>query len=146
MVPAALVILDSLPVTENGKVDRNSLPEPDWRAGLTFAEPRTPVELALAAIWARMLNLDRVGVNDSFFELGGHSLSLMQVLHAIKSASLEGIDVQAVTIVDLFRYPTIAQFVARFTGSKAQVRVPQTPAVRRKRASVAKRKQRAERP
>ena len=77
MIPSAFVAVPELPLTANGKVDRGALPEPDWRrpelAGGHVA-PRTPVESMLAALWAELLEVERVGIHDSFFDLGGHSL------------------------------------------------------------------------
>jgi amino acid adenylation domain-containing protein/FkbM family methyltransferase len=77
MLPSAIVLMESLPLTANGKVDRKALPSPD-EAGLeaenTFVAPRTAIEQVLACIWAEILFVDQVGVYDNFFELGGHSL------------------------------------------------------------------------
>ncbi len=75
MVPAAWVLLDRLPLTANGKVDRAALPAPEERGeGGAYVAPRSPVEEVLAGIWEEVLELQRVGVEDDFFALGGHSL------------------------------------------------------------------------
>src|SRR6185295_6729436 len=79
MIPAAIVALDALPLTDNGKLDRRALPAPGERAGLgpaaaSFTPPRTAVEHQLAALWADLLHLDKVGIHDNFFELGGDSI------------------------------------------------------------------------
>jgi amino acid adenylation domain-containing protein/non-ribosomal peptide synthase protein (TIGR01720 family) len=79
MVPAALMVLDAVPLNSNGKVDRKALPDTELASGSAYAEPVGEVERALAAIWAGVLEVDRVGRNDNFFELGGHSLSLLAV-------------------------------------------------------------------
>ncbi|MFH9426614.1 amino acid adenylation domain-containing protein [Streptomyces sp. NPDC017529] len=79
MVPAAVVVLDALPVTVNGKVDRAALPAPDFAARVTRREPRTPVEKILCGLFAEVLGLERVGVEDSFFTLGGDSIMMMQL-------------------------------------------------------------------
>jgi amino acid adenylation domain-containing protein len=88
LVPSAVVLLPELPLTLNGKVDRKALPAPEAgipeRAG--FAAPRTPVEEILAAIWAEVLDVERVGIEDGFFDLGGHSLSAIQVISRVRSA------------------------------------------------------------
>jgi amino acid adenylation domain-containing protein len=85
MMPGALVLLDDLPLTPNGKVDRKALPVPDLAAsGPDYQAPRTPIEVALADIWADTLKLPRVGIQDNFFDLGGHSLLAVQLLERIE--------------------------------------------------------------
>jgi len=75
MMSSAFVLLESLPLTTNGKIDRRSLPAPDINRAefeSNFTEPRTPDEQLIAEIWAKVLGLERVGIHDNFFELGGH--------------------------------------------------------------------------
>ncbi|RSM88015.1 non-ribosomal peptide synthetase [Kibdelosporangium aridum] len=79
MVPAAVLVLDELPLTVNGKVDRRALPEPDFASKSAGREPVTEAERVLCGVFAEVLGLDRVGIEDSFFELGGDSISSMQV-------------------------------------------------------------------
>ncbi len=89
MVPARFVILDALPLTPSGKIDRRSLPEPDGsRPDLDqqFVAPRTPIEEELAQIWRALLGVQQVGIHDNFFELGGHSLLLTQLASRISEA------------------------------------------------------------
>ncbi|MFI7119340.1 amino acid adenylation domain-containing protein [Amycolatopsis sp. NPDC049868] len=79
MIPAAMLVLDELPLTVNGKVDRQALPEPDFSSKAAGREPSTEDERVLCGVFADVLGLERVGVEDSFFELGGDSISSMQV-------------------------------------------------------------------
>ena len=82
MIPSAIVVLESLPLNPNGKVDRNALPEPEFANmgnSSNYEAPEGEVEKALADIWAVVLGIGQVGRNDNFFELGGHSLAILQV-------------------------------------------------------------------
>ena len=110
MLPSAFVVLDALPLTPNGKLDRRALPAPEAsRPALatSYLAPATELERRIAEIWQDVLRVDRIGMRDNFFELGGHSLLLVQ-LHARLSETLE----QELSIIELFRYPTIASLVA----------------------------------
>jgi amino acid adenylation domain-containing protein len=86
MVPDAFVGLDALPHTPNGKLDRAALPAPEGRPDLdaAYAAPRTPTEGVLAALWAELLGIDRVGAHDNFFDLGGHSLLATRLIAAME--------------------------------------------------------------
>jgi SAM-dependent methyltransferase len=82
MVPAAFVVMDALPLTPSGKVDRKALPAPDAEvltSVATYVAPRTELEKRLAAIWGKVLRLDRVGIHDDIFDLGGDSLLIFQI-------------------------------------------------------------------
>jgi amino acid adenylation domain-containing protein len=87
MLPNAIVMLDSVPVTPNGKVDKKALPAPN-RSDLSqnSVAPRTATEKTLATIWSEVLGVERVGVYDNFFELGGHSLLAIQILSRVREA------------------------------------------------------------
>ncbi|HZI14651.1 MAG TPA: amino acid adenylation domain-containing protein, partial [Myxococcus sp.] len=87
MVPGALVVLEALPLTSNGKVDRRALPAPDVSAASgAYVPPATPTEELLAAAWAQVLRVERVGRHDDFFALGGHSLLATQVMARVRSS------------------------------------------------------------
>ncbi|MER7491263.1 non-ribosomal peptide synthase/polyketide synthase [Streptomyces pharetrae] len=117
MVPAAFVTLAELPLTANGKVDRRRLPEPEWSAAADTAHraPRTEAERVLAGIWAELLGVERVGLDDHFFMLGGDSIVSIQVVSRARTAGL------ALTPRDLFRHPTLADLAAAATGAAATV-------------------------
>ena len=113
MVPADFILLDALPVTSSGKVDRRAVATVAGK-GLEYAipvvPPRTGLEETVARIWAEVLNLKRVGVYDNFFELGGHSLLATQVVSRIREVL--GVDV---ALRDLFETATVADLVERIT-------------------------------
>jgi hypothetical protein len=113
LVPTGFEVLDALPTTPNGKIDRAALPAPSVITPLaaTTSMPATEVERKLADIWAAVLQLDRVGVDDSFFDLGGHSLLLARVRAEV--ALRLGRDV---AVVDLFQYPTIRTLAGYLSG------------------------------
>jgi amino acid adenylation domain-containing protein len=102
MLPAAYVRLESLPLTPNGKLDRKALPAPEADAYLRrgYEAPQGEVETLLAAIWAELLKLERVGRHDNFFELGGHSLLIQRVVNLLAQRG------KRILVADLFEYPT----------------------------------------
>jgi hypothetical protein len=111
MIPGAWVTLAALPLTPNGKVDRQRLPAPERANPLRYVAPRTPTEESLAQVWAEVLKLEQVGVEEDFFSLGGTSLSVMRVPGSVKRAL--GRDL---SIIDLFKYPTIRTLGAYLDG------------------------------
>jgi non-ribosomal peptide synthetase component F len=109
MVPQAFVLLDRLPLTANGKLDRRALPAPDVTPrSAGEAEPRNEVEAVLARIFAEVLGRERVGIHDNFFELGGHSLLAMQLINVVRAAFALSLPVRAV-----FECPTVAELAIR---------------------------------
>jgi len=105
MVPSAIVLVDSLPLTANGKVDRQALPEPQSQE--QYVAPKSAIERQMTTLWQELLQVDRVSVHDNFFELGGHSLLLTR-LHG----RLEQTFGRSFALTDLFRHPTIAALAA----------------------------------
>ena len=110
MVPAAVVVIDALPLTVNGKLDTRALPAPEYTdAG--YRAPTNAVEDILAGIYARVLGVQRVGVDDSFFELGGDSLSAMRLVAAVNT----GLDAD-VGVRTVFEAPTVAGLAPHIGG------------------------------
>nr|WP_285478570.1 non-ribosomal peptide synthetase [Amycolatopsis sp. NBRC 101858] len=122
MVPSAIVVLDALPVTANGKLDRRALPSPDPVAPTSDREPRTPVERQLCELFADVLGLPRVGPDDSFFALGGHSLLATRLIARIRTTLNAELEVRSV-----FETPTaagLATLVGAGTGTARPELVP----------------------
>ena len=106
MVPAAFVLLEELPLTVNGKLDRRALPDPEAQASGDRAAPRNDAEEALAGVWAEVLRLDEVGIHDNFFVLGGDSILGIQIVSRALRAGLR------LSPKQLFQYQTIAELAA----------------------------------
>lgn len=108
MVPAHFILLNDLPLTANGKVDRKALPLPTWQASNSYEAPRNQLEEMLANLWAETLGLTLVGIHDNFFEIGGDSISATRILnHIQKNLLIEvplGVLFKASTIADLSDY------------------------------------------
>jgi acyl carrier protein len=127
MIPAAFILLDALPLTANGKVDRRALPAPDGiRPDLEtrYVAPQNEVERTLAVIWQKALGLDKVGAHDNFFDLGGHSLLLTEV-HSMLQETFK----RTISLVDMFRYPTIttlATFLSQAQNERASSMPPES--------------------
>ncbi|TRU33563.1 MAG: amino acid adenylation domain-containing protein [Microcystis aeruginosa Ma_MB_F_20061100_S20] len=104
MVPTAFILLDAFPLTPNGKIDRRALPVPDLQGKGEYIAPRNPIEEKMAQIWAEVLKLERVSIENNFFELGGHSLLATQVISRLQ----ETFEI-VLPLRYLFESPTIAQ-------------------------------------
>lgn len=115
MIPAAVVVLDVLPITPNGKVDRKALSVPEITAQFEdqYVAPRTPAEEILARIWAETLGVERVGIHDNFFELGGHSLLATSLISRIREACCIKL-----ALADLFSSPTVAELARKVEGGE----------------------------
>ncbi|HEX2163416.1 MAG TPA: beta-ketoacyl synthase N-terminal-like domain-containing protein, partial [Thermoanaerobaculia bacterium] len=116
MVPSAFLRLDELPLTPNGKLDRRALPAPDREAGagaVEYEDPQGEMEAHVAALWQRVLGVERVGGRDDFFDLGGHSLLLTQVHRELVATVAPGL-----ALVDLFQHRTV-RGLARFLAGGA---------------------------
>ena len=116
MVPAAVMVLDAMPLTVNGKLDKRVLPTPEYQDGDSNRAPAGAVEEILAGIYARVLGLERVGVDDSFFDLGGDSLSAMRLVAAVNAGLDAGLSVRVV-----FEAPTVAQLAPRIGGDEGRL-------------------------
>jgi amino acid adenylation domain-containing protein len=111
MVPESWAVLPALPLAPNGKADRERLPEPQWVSWRRdYVAPRTPVEDLLATVWAELLGLEKVGVQDGFFDLGGNSLLATQVASRVRSVF--GVEMPLRTV---FERPTLAELAAVVT-------------------------------
>ncbi|AZF42326.1 Non-ribosomal peptide synthetase [Pseudomonas sp. R1-43-08] len=123
MVPAHLIFLERMPLNPNGKLDRQALPKPDANAAQPgWLAPVTPLQQQIATVWADILGVEKVGLNQHFFELGGHSLLAMQVVSRIRQALQLEVPLKA-----LFEYPRLDAFVAVLQAQDSQV--PAAPAL-----------------
>ncbi|MER7009469.1 phosphopantetheine-binding protein [Dactylosporangium sp. NPDC000555] len=127
MVPARFIVLDTWPVTINGKLDTRALPDPstvDVRTQVRrpFVEPRTPAERSLAAVWQALLGVDRVGADDDFFDLGGHSLLASRLAARLRSEM--GAEVP---LAELFAAPTLAAMARLVEQAQRTAPAPLAP-------------------
>ncbi|MER5784149.1 amino acid adenylation domain-containing protein [Streptomyces mobaraensis] len=125
LVPAAVVVLGALPLTPNGKLDRAALPAPDFAGVARGGAPRTAREELLCALFSEVLDVARVGPDDSFFDLGGHSLLVVRLADRLRAAC--GVHV---TIRDLLDAPTPAALARRTAAGEAGTADPLAPLLR----------------
>lgn len=114
MVPVQILVLESFPLNPNGKLDRQALPDPDFK-GREFIAPRNALEKALAVIWQEVLEVEQVGVTDNFFELGGDSLRVLKVLSKVRSQPELGLSLK---LRDMMGKPTIAELSGYAAGEQ----------------------------
>ncbi|MFE7131602.1 amino acid adenylation domain-containing protein [Streptomyces sp. NPDC057638] len=136
LVPQSYVVLDELPLTSRGKVDRAALPAPDRPRPAAGGEPRTELEKLVTVVWQEVLNLERVGVDDGFFDLGGHSLLL-----ADAQRRLSGELGRDIPLMSLFEHATpraLAAFLERGDGAGAPPPEESAPVAARRREGVSR--------
>ena len=124
MIPAYWLILDNLPLTSNGKIDRRALPlpNPELNRSIDYVAPDNPTQTAIAAIFGQVLKLEKVGINDNFFEIGGNSLQATQVISRLReSFALE------LPLRRLFEQPTVADLALAVTDIHATLQKLQAP-------------------
>ncbi|MEH2065250.1 MAG: amino acid adenylation domain-containing protein [Nostoc sp.] len=118
MVPSVFMMLEVLPLTSNGKVNRQALPAPETlrpELEAAYVMPQTEIEQAIATIWQKVLNIENIGIHDNFFELGGHSLLMVKV-----NSQLREIFKTDLSMLDMFRYPTISSLAEYLNTIKNQ--------------------------
>ncbi len=116
MVPSFFVVMDALPLSANGKVDRQALPAPEGRqTEARYEAPQSQAEKLIAGVWQELLKVDQVGVEDNFFDIGGHSLLLVRV-----HGRLEQVLQRKLALVELFQYPTIRRLAEHLMGGRSR--------------------------
>jgi acyl carrier protein len=108
MVPSAIVVVEALPLTPSGKIDRQALPAVGMGTERVYVPPRTDIEAEVAAICAQLLGIERVGAEDNFFDLGGHSLLATQLMARVRDRWQVELPLRA-----LFESPTVAGLAKR---------------------------------
>jgi acyl carrier protein len=111
MVPTIFMVLETMPLTPNGKVDRKALPKPDavrQELAANYVAPRNELEQQIVDIWTEVLKVERIGIHDNFFELGGYSLLAIQIVSRLRKA----LQVE-ILLPTLFEVPTVADLATR---------------------------------
>ncbi len=127
MAPVAYVTVEAMPLTPNGKIDRGALPVPNWSKqpeGLAYVAPRSPEEETMAGIWAEVLRLERVGINDNLFELGADSLHVFQITARANKAGIQ------VTPRQVLQFRTIAAILEQLASSSQNQAQPPKQAIK----------------
>jgi pyochelin synthetase len=122
MMPSAFIFLESLPLSTNGKVDRRALPTPDTfiqELEVDYVAPQNDIEQTIATVWQAVLNLEKVGVNSNFFEIGGNSLLITTIYN--KLASVLPNNVGYISLIDMFKYPTIRSLAKHLSQAQQAV-------------------------
>ena len=107
MVPSYFVIVEKLPLTSSGKIDRKALPEPVYSSQISYTAPRDKTEILISEIWSQLFSVEKVGIDDSFFDLGGDSLQVMQFISHLSKYDMD------INIHDVYEYPTIRELGSR---------------------------------
>lgn len=125
MVPANIIMLDSLPLTANGKVDRSALPAPEQlrAGGVAYVAPRDEVETFIAGVWGKVLGVERIGIDDDYFAIGGDSIRVIQIVHELNQ---HGLMLTAIDVVQQRTVGKLAQHV-RAATTKERDRVHKLP-------------------
>ncbi|BCU12466.1 non-ribosomal peptide synthetase [Microcystis aeruginosa] len=126
MIPNAFVILDALPLTANGKIDRRALPPPESSSEPSdkYVAPRNPIEDILVTVWSEVLKVEKVGINDNFFELGGHSLLATKLVAQIRDRLKVELPLR-----QLFNSATLAELAQGIEQLKQEKSAPIVPAI-----------------
>ncbi|MGA9359342.1 MAG: condensation domain-containing protein, partial [Mycobacterium sp.] len=129
MMPAAIMVLESLPLTVNGKLDRRALPAPEFISGVAYRAPRDRRERVLAALFGEVLGVTRVGIDDGFFDLGGHSLSAMRLVARVRAEL--GLEVPIRAVYDAPTVAGLGEWIRAHPGERAgaALMTQQRPAV-----------------
>jgi acyl carrier protein len=129
MVPAAIVELEKIPLTSNGKLDRKLLPRPDFEHGEKYVAPQTETEKRLAQIWSDVLKVEQIGLHDNFFELGGHSLLALQLISRVR----EIFQVEISMRVLFFESATLSALAARINQLECTQQIQTAPKIKMRR-------------
>ncbi|QUM89316.1 amino acid adenylation domain-containing protein [Moritella sp. 36] len=117
MVPASFTVIEQVPLTINGKLDRRALPEPNFTESDTYVAPRTALEIQLCQVWQDVLGIEQVGIQDNFFRIGGDSIISIQLVSRLRRASFD------VQVKDVFDAPSVSQLASLLLSSRDVVEI-----------------------